>query len=121
MTTERRQTQRQRTLLGARIVFNQRRSTLDCVVRNVSDTGALVVLSDAVTLPEAFDLEIDHRQRSYSARVRWRGPERIGLAFEGQRVAEAEIGPLDLARRLKLSEQHNEQLKARIVQLTEAG
>lgn len=121
MTTERRNTQRQRTLLGGRIVFNQRRSTLDVVVRNFSDSGALVVLSDSVTLPEAFDLEIGHKQRSYVVRVRWRGPQRLGVVFEGQSVAEAETGPIELARRLKLSEQHNEQLKARITQLTEAG
>jgi hypothetical protein len=121
MTTERRKMPRLRTLLGGRIVFNQRRATLDCVVRNFSDAGALVLLSDAVALPAAFDLEIDHKQRSYGARVRWRSGERIGIVFEDQPAAEAEIVPLDIARRLKLCEQNNAQLKARIQQLTQAG
>lgn len=121
MTTERRKTLRQRTLLGGRIVFNQRRATLDCVVRNFSDTGALILLSDAVALPAAFDLEIDHKQRSYGARVRWRNGERIGIGFEDLAATEAEVIPLDIARRLKICEQNNAQLKARIAQLTEAG
>lgn len=121
MTTERREIARQRTLLGGRIVFNRRRATLDCVVRNFSEAGALVLLSDAIAVPAAFDLEIDHKQRSYGARVRWRNGERIGLAFEGQTAGELEIAPLDITRQLKLSEQRNARLKARITQLTEAG
>jgi len=121
MTTERRKTPRQRTLLGGRIVFNQRRSTLDCVVRNFSDAGALVLLSDSVALPVAFDLEIDHRQSSYGARVRWRDGERIGLSFADHAAAGNEVIPLDIARRLKHCEQNNAQLKARIAQLTQAG
>lgn len=121
MTTERRKTPRQRTLLSGRVVFNQRRATLDCVVRNFSDAGALILLSDAVALPAAFDLEIDHKQRSYGARVRWRNGERIGLDFQDQASAGSEVIPLDIARRLKLCEQNNAQLKARIAQLTQAG
>ncbi|RDJ23051.1 PilZ domain-containing protein [Bosea caraganae] len=121
MTTERRKMPRQRTLLGGRIVFNQRRATLDCVVRNFSDAGALILLSDAVALPSAFDLEIDHKQRSYGARIRWRNGERIGLVFADQAATDAEIVPLDIARRLRMCEQNNAQLKARIAQLSQAG
>lgn len=123
MTTERRKNPRLRSLLGARVSFNQQRSTLDCVVRNMSDDGAMILLSDAVALPEAFDLEIPHRQRSYTARVRWRSGERIGIAFETQASASGISGvvPLDLARRLKHCEQDNARLKTRVRQLTEAG
>jgi hypothetical protein len=121
MTTERRSYPRKRTLLGGRACFNERRSTLDCVVRNLSDTGALVLISDSVALPGAFDLEIDHLRRSYPAHVRWRDGERVGLALEAQAKGASEVVPLDLARRLKHCEQNNARLKARILQLTEAG
>ncbi len=120
MTTERRKNPRLRTLLGGRVCFNQRRSTLDCVVRNLSDDGALLLISDAVALPSAFDLEIAHRQQSCKARVRWRDGERVGIAFE-MRSATAEVVPLALARRLKQCEQSNARLRTRIRQLTEAG
>ena len=119
MTTERRKAQRLRSLLGGRVSFNQSHSTLDCVVRNLSDDGALLLVSDAVALPNAFDLEIARKQRSYTARIRWRDGERVGVAFETQ--PGAEIVPLDIARRLKHCEDNNARLKIRIRQLTEAG
>lgn len=120
MTTERRKTPRLRTLLGARASFNQQNTTLDCVVRNLSDHGALLVISDAVALPAAFDLEIPHRKRSYNAMVRWRSGDRVGLAFAAQPDGTTVV-PLDLVRRLKHCELDNARLKTRIRQLTEAG
>ncbi len=119
MMIERRKAQRLRSLLGGRVSFNQSHSTLDCVVRNLSEDGALLQVSDAVALPASFDLEVAKHQRSYIARIRWRDGERVGVAFESQPAAE--IVPLDMARRLKHCEQTNARLKARISQLTEAG
>ncbi|KRE17829.1 hypothetical protein ASE63_01115 [Bosea sp. Root381] len=120
MTTERGKTPRLRSLLSGRVSFNQRCSTLDCTIRNLSEGGAMLLLSDAVALPIAFDLEIAQRQRSYAARVRWRDGERVGVAFDAIPEASAPV-PLDLARRLKACEQDNARLKSRISQLTEAG
>jgi antitoxin (DNA-binding transcriptional repressor) of toxin-antitoxin stability system len=119
MIVERRKQQRLRSLLGGRVSFNQKNSTLDCIVRNLSEDGALLVVSDAVALPNAFDLDIARHQRSYVARIRWRDGERVGVAFDTQ--AAADIVPLDMARRLKHCEQDNARLKTRIRQLTEAG
>lgn len=119
MTTERREAPRLRTFLGGRVTFNRHNSTLDCMVRNLSASGALLQVSDAVALPASFDLEIAKHQRSYIARIRWRHGERIGVAFETQPAAE--VVPLDMARRLKHCEQDNARLKSRIRQLTEAG
>lgn len=117
MDTERRRAPRQRTLLGGVVMFNGRRSTLDCAIRNLSDDGALMMLSDAVALPQAFEIEIPSRQRQYAARAVWRSGERIGIVF----TEPAEAVPLDLMRRLKACETTNAGLKARIRQLTEAG
>jgi len=117
MDTERRRAPRSRTLLGGIIAFNGRRSTLDCQIRNLSDGGALMMISDAVALPQAFELEITSRQRQYSARAVWRSGERVGVVFTDP----AEAVPLDLMRRLKVCETANARLKARVRQLTEAG
>jgi hypothetical protein len=120
MMTERRKAPRLRTFLGGHVVFNQRYSTLDCMVRNLSADGAQLQFSDSIALPSAFDLDIAKHQRSYTARIRWRDGERIGVAFADQ-PSVAEVVPLDLARRLKHCEQDNARLRARIAQLTEAG
>ena len=50
---ERRSTTRSRVLRGAKIVLGKS-SMEDCVVRNVTNTGARIHISKAVDLPEAF-------------------------------------------------------------------
>jgi len=122
MTTERRQTPRLRSLLGARALYNQKRATLDCVVRNISDGGALIVVPDTVLLPSDFELEIAQRHCCYRAHVRWRTGTRIGVSFEAETVPEA-AGPAeaDVAMRLRMAERDNARMKSRIQQLTEAG
>ena len=120
--TERRQSVRQRSLLGARACYNQHRVTLDCIVRNISDGGAMIVVSDAVVLPALFELEIAQRQRSYNAHVRWRSGTRVGVSFELQEAANTPAAAeADIASRLRMAERHNARLRNRIDQLTETG
>lgn len=119
MTPEKRSSLRQRTFLGARICFNERRATLDCIVRNLSEGGALIEVSDTVAIPQSFELDIPNRNRTYRARACWRSASRIGVAFEDQ--DQRIDAPLDLARKLHTLEQDNQRLTSRIRQLTEEG
>jgi hypothetical protein len=120
--TERRQTVRLRSLLGARACYNQRRATLDCVVRNISEGGALIVVPETVLLPSDFELEIAQRQRSYHAHVRWRTGTRIGVSFEPEEASQVPGAPdADVAMRLRMAERDNARMKSRIQQLTEPG
>lgn len=122
MTTERRQTPRLRSLLGARACYNQRRATLDCVVRNISEGGALIVVPETVLLPPDFELEIAQRQCCYQAHMRWRTGTRIGVSFKSEEASPA-VGASeeDVAMRLRMAERDNARMKNRIQQLTEAG
>nr|WP_248310840.1 PilZ domain-containing protein [Bosea vaviloviae] len=120
--TERRQTPRLRSLLGARACYNQRRATLDCVVRNISEGGALIVVTETVLLPADFELEIAQRQRSYHAHVRWRTGTKLGVSFEPTDIAEiTDAAGADVAMRLRMAERDNARMKSRIEQLTESG
>ena len=56
---ERRRLTRKRTLKGGRIVFNNGRSVIDCVVRNMTPQGALLTLPSILGVPKTFDLYID--------------------------------------------------------------
>lgn len=56
--SERRVAPRMRTLKRARVLFNNRFSTIDCIVRNVSHTGALLTVDTAVHLPKEFEIAI---------------------------------------------------------------
>jgi len=116
---ERRRSVRNRTLIGGKVIFNQRQSTLDCTVRNLSEDGALLVFPNSVVLPELFELYFPLKRESRMVRSRWRDAERIGVSF-ATRQDEAPI-PLDLVRRLRQLEQENTALKARIVELTEGA
>jgi hypothetical protein len=46
------------TLKAGRIVFNQRRSVLDCTVRNLSSTGACPDVPSTVGIPAVSQFEI---------------------------------------------------------------
>ena len=77
---ERRREHRSRTLRSGKIVFNKRRSVIDCVVRNQSDTGACLQVSNPASVPAAFDL-IDGDGVSRPSQVIWRSETRIGVEF----------------------------------------
>ncbi|MGH1570054.1 PilZ domain-containing protein [Methylobacterium sp. P31] len=80
--SEHRREVRQRVFLKGRIVFNNGSSSFDCLVRDMSSSGARLVMSDATTLPEAFDLYIPQKDRTYRANLRWRREDGIGVTFE---------------------------------------
>lgn len=119
--SERRRSARHRTFIGGQIIFNQRQSTLDCTVRNLSDDGALIVLSDSVVTPELFELYFPLKREHRMARSCWRDGERQGVEFTGSGKPDTEPAPLDLARRIRQLEQENATLKARIAELTEGA
>jgi len=75
---ERRRDLRRRTLKGARIVFNNRQSTIDCVVRNLSAHGALLLVP-TLGVPNEFELRLD--EASHWVRVVWRTEDRMGVAW----------------------------------------
>lgn len=118
---ERRRSPRNRTLIGGKVIFNQRQSTLDCTVRNLSEDGALLVFPNSVVLPELFELYFPLKRESRMVRSRWRDAERIGVSFAATTLQDEAPIPLDLVRRLRQLEQENTALKARIVELTEGA
>ncbi|CAN7586205.1 PilZ domain-containing protein [Bosea sp. LjRoot90] len=121
ISNERRRAVRNRTLIGGKVIFNQRQSTLDCTVRNLSDDGALLVFPGSVALPDLFELYLPLKRESRMVRTRWRDSERIGVAFAAAAKQDEAPIPLDLVRRLRRLEQENATLKARIVELTEGA
>ena len=50
--------ERMRAFMAARILFNKDMMQVDCTVRNLSEGGAKLEISGAVTLPDEFDLVI---------------------------------------------------------------
>lgn len=77
---EKRNSPRHRTLKGAYIVFNEDRSTISCVVRNLSEGGALLRVDSVVGIPDGFALVIAGGLRREVRVIRRSGNE-IGVMF----------------------------------------
>jgi hypothetical protein len=118
-TVERRRAARQKSFLRGTVHFNNRRSVLDCLVRDVSPYGARLIFSDVVSTPDTMELHIPQKDETLRTHVIWRYGREVGVAFahimktqqasEGgnlaERVArlEAELETLKRAlRKLKL-------------------
>jgi hypothetical protein len=74
---------RKRILKAGRIEFGF--GAIDCVVRNVSETGASLEVESPLGIPEQFDLMIvvdRFRRRSH---VVWRKENRLGVRFDPDR------------------------------------
>jgi len=100
MSDERRRETRQKSFLHGTIYFNNRRSVIDCLVRDVSPEGARLILSATTTIPNVVDLHIPQRGETLRARVQWRSREEAGIAFEPAQ-APARPAEADLAERVK--------------------
>jgi hypothetical protein len=78
---ERRVSSRQKSFLRGCIYFNNRRSAVDCLVRDVSAAGARLIFSAAVNVPDTVDLYIPQKEETLRAQVQWRYGEEAGVAF----------------------------------------
>jgi PilZ domain-containing protein len=85
--SERRRYPRIRVQKDAKILIGTF-SVLDCVVRDLSGTGARIEMCDAANLPEAVDVTFDGGHTFRPCRVRWRSPNETGVEFfEAMRAA----------------------------------
>jgi hypothetical protein len=80
-TDERRVSPRQRCLNGAKIVFNNNSSVIDCVVRDLSPQGARLLVASPVGIPDRFDLRIDRSGACHPSKITWRANSQIGVRF----------------------------------------
>jgi hypothetical protein len=80
-STDLRTVKRARSLIEGKVVFNARRSTLDCVLRDLSATGAKLIFSAHVPVPDEFDLELPQKGRTHRARIMWRKLDTCGVRF----------------------------------------
>jgi hypothetical protein len=86
---EHRSSPRNRTILQGRVVFNDRFSLIECIVRDLSENGAQIAFSHPISLPSELELEIPKKQLSTRARVMWSNGKVHGLLFLGAARAEA--------------------------------
>jgi hypothetical protein len=57
-------------------------STINCLVRNISISGAALDVTNPLDIPERFDLVFKADGTHIPCHVVWRQEERIGVAFD---------------------------------------
>jgi len=77
---ERRQVQRIRTLKSGHVVIDTKMPALECIVRNLSARGALLLVP-SLAVPDRFELVLDSSRARHDCRVAWRAMDRVGIEF----------------------------------------
>ena len=77
----RRAARRMRTLKKATIILKGGYSVYDCIVRNLSDTGAMLQVG-GLGIPSHFVLTLDATVPRHECTVRWRAENAIGVSFD---------------------------------------
>ncbi len=130
MSAEHRNEVRQRVFLKGRISFNNGASSMDCMVRDFSPSGARLALSETATLPASFDLYIPQKDRTYRATLRWRREDGIGVTFVEEAAPPAPAAPAAetadasltvLLRRISELEAENAALRRVLAGMAQAG
>ena len=91
---ERRREHRNRTLRTGKIIFNNRKSVIDCVVRNLSDFGACLQVNGTAGIPRTFDILIDGDTMSRICQVTWMTEARVGIEFCAPRRVHKDAKPI---------------------------
>ena len=78
--SERRNNTRSRVLKSAKLIVG-RSSTIDCVVRNLTNVGARIQIPNTTDLPEKLDMTFDGGRSLRPCRIVWRTLNETGVEF----------------------------------------
>ena len=103
--------------MGGSVAFNNRWSTMECLVRDMSPHGARLEFAEPAFLPDDLDLIIPLRSYSRRVRVVWRDRRSVGVTFVEQESAT--VIPIDTARQIRRLKDERDALARRVKQLTD--
>ncbi|MBI3705099.1 MAG: PilZ domain-containing protein [Rhizobiales bacterium] len=86
---ERRQVSRQKSFLRGLVYLGNSPSAVNCLVRDMSDSGARLTFSAPIAASEMLELHIPVKGQRLRGKVIWREGEEIGIAFVSETVAES--------------------------------
>jgi PilZ domain len=80
LMNEKRRAPRARMLKSGKIALSEKAPKIECAIRNMSATGALLQISSTYGIPAHFDLLLSGSERR-ACHVVWRTDTRLGVAF----------------------------------------
>lgn len=116
---EHRNALRRRTFLKGRIEFNHRQNSAECIVRDLSATGARIALVGTVMVPDHFDLHLPNRDETLACTLTWRRNGEVGVRFDEERKVSDPAAPtaLDVEKKMQDLEAEVARLRRLIQQL----
>jgi hypothetical protein len=81
---DRRTLVRHKTFIKGRIYFNNGLSSMDCIVRDLTEGGSRLEVSETVALPDVFELYLPNKDEYFHARVEWRKANSLGIRASEQ-------------------------------------
>jgi hypothetical protein len=121
--TDRRSLIRHKTFIKGRIYFNNRLSSMDCIVRDVSHSGSRLEISESVALPDVFEIYLPNKEEYYHAKVEWRKGDILGISWTPEQMSKrSEHGGMErpIADRLAKLEHEVAVLQKRLDALQES-
>ena len=116
--SDKRSTPRLRSFLKGRVLFNGGHNSLECLIRDISPSGARLELSASVALPDRFDLYLPHRDETGKVQIQWRRDNQLGIAFEQvETPPAAPPQPQDVASRVRQLETEVELMRLLLAQM----
>src|SRR3984893_6404122 len=110
--TEKRHASRHKSFLRGYMYIGKSPFPVECLVRDISDTGARLKYSGRILASDIINLHIPNKGQILQARVKWREADEIGISFESNSTT---IGAVsadgDLADRVARLEAEIEALK----------
>src|SRR4029453_8238240 len=80
---------RGRVLMAGKVIFNFGQSTIDCLVRRITDEGATIELESGFGIPEHFQLFITSERALMPCKMVWQSDKQVGVAFETSETSHA--------------------------------
>lgn len=79
---------RRRMLKTGQICYNERHTTLECAVHDLSEHGARLRVSGSIDAPDAFELFVELDGIWVDCEVVWRSNSEIGVVFTSEKIQE---------------------------------
>jgi hypothetical protein len=78
---ENRASRRQRVLKSGKIIYNNGSIVTDCIIRNITDTGAQLKVPASDGIPDQFEFSETMARKRRPVVVVWRKGDLIGIRF----------------------------------------
>jgi hypothetical protein len=84
---DRRTLLRHKTFIKGRIFFNNGLSSMDCIVRDLTEGGSRLEVSETIALPDVFELYLPNKDEYFHAKVEWRKGDSLGISWASEQPA----------------------------------